>query len=115
MNPSLVVGYHASSASLRALGVAKELGGHLGADIHVVHVVDLGDYPVDPDRGDWEAKGEEKLEAEEETIAAAMAAYSGHWEYHLLHGSPAHALCQLADKVDAHMIVLGTRGLEAHH
>ena len=55
--PKIVAGYHASQASLHALAAAKDLAEQMKAEIHVVHAIDLSDYPIDPDRSDWEEKG----------------------------------------------------------
>jgi hypothetical protein len=59
---AIVVGFDRSAASLAALGKAAELGAQLGAELHVIHAVDLSDYPVDPDAADWEEQAAASLE-----------------------------------------------------
>jgi nucleotide-binding universal stress UspA family protein len=112
MNPTrpLVVGYDRSPASGQALAVAAELASELGARLHVVHVVDLRDYPLDPDQPYWERQGRAQLEAEFEDVKAALSSWSGEWSYDLHHGDPALALADVAHRHQARMIVLGTRG-----
>ncbi|MDX6585475.1 MAG: hypothetical protein QOI10_4659, partial [Solirubrobacterales bacterium] len=51
----LVVGYSEDPASGSALAVAADLAGRLFAHLHVAHVIDLDDYPIDPDSPSWEA------------------------------------------------------------
>ena len=52
--PVVVVGYKNSADSRHALETAIGLARPLGALVRVVHVVEIGDYPVDPDSEDWE-------------------------------------------------------------
>lgn len=106
----IVAGYHASQAALRALAVAKDLGARMDAEIHVVHGIDLGDYPVDPDAGDWEEQAEAHILAEEDTVRTVMADYPGRWYYHAVRDDPYHAICRMGDQVDAAMIVVGSHG-----
>ena len=106
---SIVVGYASSAAGRRALTVAAELAGDLGARLHVVHVVDLLDYPVDPDLPDWEEQGTARLAAERAEVDSALADWPGQWDYRLQRGDPAAALGEVAAQVQARMIVVGSR------
>jgi len=103
------VGFDRSAASREALDRAADLGRRLGATLYVVHAVDLSDYPVDPDADDWEKAAAAALEEERAAAAVALAAYPGRWEYVARRSRPAEALVQVADEVDALMIVLGVR------
>ena len=103
----LVLGYDASPASQNALAVATDLARRLQAQLHVVHAIALTDYPIDPDRADWEAKGTLALAAERETIEVALRYLSTGWTYHEWRGDPARLLCQLADAHDAVMVIVG--------
>jgi nucleotide-binding universal stress UspA family protein len=106
---SIVVGYASSAAGRRALTVAAELAADLGARLHVVHVVDLLDYPVDPDGSDWEEQGSARLAAERAEVDSALAGWPGQWDYQLQRGDPAHALAEVAGQLRARMIVVGSR------
>jgi nucleotide-binding universal stress UspA family protein len=106
---SIVVGYASSAASRRALTVAAELAGDLAARLHVIHVVDLLDYPADPDLPDWEEQGTARLAAERDEVGSILADWPGQWSYQLQHGDPARALAEMAARVHARMIVVGTR------
>ena len=104
----LVLGYDGSPASQGALAVATDLARRLHAQLHVVHAIDLTDYPIDPDQADWEERGERALAAGREAIEAALR-YSTGWSYHEWRGDPAQLLCKLADAHDALMVIVGIR------
>ncbi|HET9733468.1 MAG TPA: universal stress protein [Acidimicrobiales bacterium] len=105
----LVVGFDRSAASLAALGKAAQIGGLLGAELHVVHAVDLADYPVDPDADDWEEQAATSLEEERQLVSATLAGYPSGWTYLAPRAEPGEALRRIADQVDALMIVVGVR------
>ena len=88
----LVVGFDRRPESLAALETAAELGRRLAAELRVIHAVDLTDYPVDPDRADWEDKAQEVLQHEQETVAHQLLDYEFGWSYVALHGDPVRAL-----------------------
>jgi nucleotide-binding universal stress UspA family protein len=106
----LVVGFDRRPESLTALMTAAELGRRLAAELRIIHAIDLTDYPVDPERGDWEDSGQEALQQEEETVAHELAHYQYSWSYVALRGDPVRALSRVADETDALMIVVGSRG-----
>ncbi len=106
----LVVGYDLREASQDALSVATDLAQRLGARLHIVHVVDLLDYPVDPDSSDWEERARVALDQEHERVDAFMAGVDVEWTYHPERGEPVRAIAAIADRVDALMIIVGTRG-----
>lgn len=106
---AIVVGFDRSLASVAALGKATELGGMLGAELRVVHAMDLSDYPVDPDSVDWEEQAAENLEDERQRVSAALAGYSGGWSYVAVRADPAAALNRAACELKAAMIVVGVR------
>jgi nucleotide-binding universal stress UspA family protein len=107
---TLVVGHCRDTASDHALAVAAELGRQLGAQLHVVHVVVLDDYPIDPDAADWEEQGERILTEERHHVEAALIRTGLPWTYQSCRGNPAKALAAAADEHNALMIVVGTRG-----
>lgn len=104
----LVVGFDRHRASHAALSFAIELAARLNAYLHVVHVVDVEDLPVDPDAGDWEQRIIDGLERERAEAKALLAASPGNWTYHSHRGDPARLLRAIADAHDAAMILVGT-------
>jgi nucleotide-binding universal stress UspA family protein len=108
--PSLVLGYDRTEQSRYALSVATDLALRLDAHLHVVHIVDLRDYPIDPDSADWEQQGRDNLADEVEAARAELAGWSGQWTYHQKRGDPVRALLAVAAAHDALMIVVGTHG-----
>lgn len=106
---AMVVGFDRSPASRAALGKAAEIGGLLGAELHVVHAIDLSDYPVDPDADDWEEQAGRSLEEERQRVSTALAGYPCGWTYLALRAEPADALIRTAEQSNAVMIVVGVR------
>ncbi|WP_024793718.1 universal stress protein [Tomitella biformata] len=113
--PNLVVGYDRHPASRSALAFAADLAGRLDAGLHVVHVVDDEDVPVDPDSDDLEAATAGRAEWARAAADAQLAEFAGAWTYYSRHGRPAVVLAQIATDTDAAMIVLGVprKGLMA--
>jgi nucleotide-binding universal stress UspA family protein len=71
-------------------------------------VVDLLDYPVDPDLPDWEERGASRLAAERAEVGSVLADWPGEWDYQVRRGDPARALAEIAAGRQARMIVVGT-------
>jgi len=108
--PTLLVGHGRDPSSDRALLAAVDLGRRLGAKLHVVHVVDAHDYPLNTDAPDWGQRGEEAVAAEQAHVEHLLACSPVEWSYEALHGEPARVLCAAADEHDALLIVVGSRG-----
>lgn len=106
----LVVGYRDDEAGRAALSVGADLAGRMAATMHVVHVVDLSDYPIDPDDPDWERRAQDHLGQEQRQVEASMAESPCTWTYHAAHGDPVALLRRVADAHDALLFVVGTRG-----
>ncbi|MCE6996387.1 universal stress protein [Saccharothrix sp. S26] len=108
--PVLVVGFDGQAASLAALRTAADLARRLGADLHVVHGVDVRDYPIDSDAAVevWEGHAREALEHLLVLVREALARHPGRWTYHAWNGEPVRLLVTVADEQDALMIVVGT-------
>jgi len=106
---SLVMGFDLSPASRSALDVAADLARRLDAWLHVVHVIDLSDYPIDPDAADWEEHAQQALAVEKTTIGDSLKAFDGPWTFHAWHGEPATLLATVADEYDALMVIIGAR------
>jgi nucleotide-binding universal stress UspA family protein len=107
---ALVLGYGRDPASAHALGVAADLARRLNAHLHVVHGVDLGDYPADPDAADWEEQGRRTQAEQRQAVRTALDHLGQPWTYHAARGDPAALIAAVADRHDAVMIIVGTRG-----
>ncbi len=105
----LVVGFDRQPASQHALEVAAELAARLNAELDVVHAVDLADYPIDPDRADWEEQAQSVVAHERELAQQVLARTDVPWTYHAARGEPVHLLSAVAEERDALMIVVGKR------
>jgi nucleotide-binding universal stress UspA family protein len=103
----MVVGWDRQPASAAALRFAVDLAQRLSAHLHVVHIADFDDLPVDPDAWDWEQQFHDSLEAHAVGARALLNELGANWTYHAMHGRPPDVLADLAEEVDAVMIVLG--------
>lgn len=89
MTPShhVVVGFDRHPSSQQALRFAITLAAPLNAHLHVAHIVDLEDFPIDPDSDDWEQRLADAL-AQERTVACDLLAGSaGKWTYTAHHAT----------------------------
>jgi nucleotide-binding universal stress UspA family protein len=87
----LVLGHSRHPAADTALHLAVDLARRLRADLHVVHGVDLADYPVDPDAADWEEQARRALDEQRRRVEARLIA-------------------TVAEETDAFMIIVGSHG-----
>jgi nucleotide-binding universal stress UspA family protein len=111
--PQLLVGYDHHPASHQAVLFAAQLAQALGAVLLLLHVIDLADYPIDPEAADWETASVDALLAERRQAETLLAGTTIEWSYRIVQDDPAHALAQAAHEVDALFIVVGasSRGL----
>jgi nucleotide-binding universal stress UspA family protein len=104
----VVVGVSRDTSSDAALAYARELAARMSVRLHVVHCIDMKDYPIDPDSADFETSmfG---VAAEIRAKAEAALSYSPvDWVYHDLHGDPVRLLAEVAERHNAMMIIVGT-------
>lgn len=107
--PVIVAGFDRTASSLSALRKAADLGRRLGASLIVVHAIDLADYPVDPDAGEWELQAKEVLSDERKSVATELAGYEPGWSFRSVRAPAADALVRVAEEENALMIVVGAR------
>jgi nucleotide-binding universal stress UspA family protein len=110
VGPTLVVGHGRDPSSDQALLAAVDLGRRLGGRLHVVHVIDLHDYPINIDSPDWEEQGAAAVAAEQRHVEHLLGEAPVAWTYEARHGDPAQVLCTAAQELDALLIVVGSRG-----
>jgi nucleotide-binding universal stress UspA family protein len=108
--PQLVVGYDQHPASHQAVLVAAALAQILGATLLLVHVIDLADYPIDPEAATWESGLADTLLAERRQAETLLASTGIGWSYRIVQDNPVHALAEVAHEVDALFIVVGASG-----
>lgn len=107
---TVVVGFDRDAVSQAALAVGADLAGRLAARVVVVHVVNLGDYPIDPESLDWEQQAQQTLTEERRIVEQVLADHPFGFRYEARHGSPVHALVSAAEAHDALLIVVGRHG-----
>jgi nucleotide-binding universal stress UspA family protein len=104
---TIVVGVAPDPAADAALRFAVDLAGRLAARLAVVHVVGVGDYPVDPDAADWEQQAQAALADERAEVERVLAGHAFGWSYRARRGPPAAVLATAAEEHDAYLIVVG--------
>ena len=104
----LVVGFDQHPASHEALRYAMDLAGRLHAFLHVAHVLDVDDLPIDPDSDDWEVLTADAVEHERTQAYSQLTTLAGNWAYYSRAGDPAQLLSAVADANDALIIIIGT-------
>ncbi|NLU83261.1 universal stress protein [Rhodococcus sp. HNM0569] len=112
---TLVVGFDGHDASIAALEHAAGLAARLDAAVVVVHVLDLGDTPLDPDAARWEPDTAHRVARLRARVAEIVDAHDAAWAFEATAGDVVDVLVDRADAVDATWIVLGAprRGLLA--
>ncbi|WP_054811928.1 universal stress protein [Nocardia arizonensis] len=103
----LVVGVDRHPSGHAVLAHAIDLADRLHAYLHVVHVIDLEDAPIDPDDHDWDRRLADAADSRRESACAALADSPGNWTYYSGPGDPVRVLKDLAHANDALMIVIG--------
>jgi nucleotide-binding universal stress UspA family protein len=110
----LLVGVDGSGSSLAALDVAADVAAMLGGSLSVLHVFEhVPPFPIAPP-GDWGTEGhggvgDPALELLEEAARDIRQRGVG-VQVVLRSGNPAPTLLELADDVDADLVVVGTHG-----
>lgn len=107
--PVVVVGYDGHKQAAGTLRFAADFATKLGARLQVVHVVDLDDYPVDPDSAFWDEQEIDAVDEEKAAAASTLADWPGEWSYRVERGEPVEALTRAAVDVSAQLIVVGAR------
>ncbi|MXP20730.1 universal stress protein [Gordonia sp. HNM0687] len=105
---SLVIGWDRSPASVAAVRYTADLARRLDAHVHVVHVVDIDDLPIDPDAPDWGEQLRATVDADAADAKDLLDSLAASWTYHSGHGDPAQLLATVADRYSALMVVIGS-------
>lgn len=105
-SPVFVVGYRRGVTGRTALGYARWLTDAVPGHLHVVHVTDLDDFPLDPDEFDWEAEAEERLAAVRAEVDGQLTHSSMTWSYEVAHGDPGEALAEIAVRDRVSMVIV---------
>ncbi|MEU5656861.1 universal stress protein [Streptomyces sp. NPDC047737] len=104
----LVLAYEDALRSGAALTFAAELAGRLGATLHVVHVIDLNDYPIDPDLAESPQERqfvERAADRAYQEISDFLRKFSCAWTYSVETGNPVLRINQVAERHAASAIV----------
>lgn len=105
----MILGWDLQPNSSAALRFAVVLAQRLHAHLHVVHVADVYDMPVDPDASDWEEQLDQRLDETATTARALLDELHAAWTYHAVHGRPSDVIAALAERTNALMIIVGAQ------
>jgi hypothetical protein len=98
---TLVVRHSHDPSSDDARAVALDLGRRLRAQLHVLHVIGTGDYPIDIDAGDWEERGRQALAEQRCRVERVHVGTGLRWTYETRRGDPVVELVRAAEEHDA--------------
>lgn len=108
----ILIGTDGSADAQYAVSEAAELAARLSAEVVLVHAFEPLDHLQDLDGGrdlsELEAEYERRLVEE---WSGPLTDRGVPTVTRIAHGNPAEVVCDLADEVDADMIVVGARGL----
>ncbi|QCB51272.1 universal stress protein [Rhodococcus sp. PAMC28707] len=104
----LVVGWDGRPPSTSAVEYAVDLAERITAHLHVVHIVDIDDLPIDPDSSDYETELRATLDEQARHARELLDGLDASWTYHAWHGSPADLLDTVADEYQALMVIIGS-------
>lgn len=105
---ALVVGWNRHPDSVAAVRFAVMLARRLDAHVHVVHIVDLDDEPLDPDAPDWDQQFAATVDRDALAARDLLDTLPASWTYHSGHGSAADLLAAVADEYSALLVAIGS-------
>jgi nucleotide-binding universal stress UspA family protein len=120
MFSTIVVGTDGSETANEAVAVAMHLARQDGAVVHLVHVIKASPSgtPVAQVGSSVAVRGDVAMTREVRNAADAILEKAGagdrdlNIKTHIATGSPADALIEVADRVDADLIVVGSKGMQ---
>lgn len=108
----IVIGTDGSADAQEAVAKTADLAARLSAEVVLVHAFEPLDHLDDLDGGHDLSEVEEATTRQlQEEWTAPLAAMGVATQTRVAHGHPADVLCDLADEIDADLIVVGARGL----
>jgi nucleotide-binding universal stress UspA family protein len=116
MYESIVVGTDGSETAQRAVAEAGQLAKAVGGSVHLVSAYQplRGARVVGASGGaaeTWEVKPDSVVQSVLEEAAAAVRMNGVEAEAHMVAGDPADALLEVAERVNADLLVVGNRGM----
>jgi nucleotide-binding universal stress UspA family protein len=118
MADAIVVGTDGSDSAKRAVGEAIRLASALGAELHVVAAFEplrgarIAGAPEGAAKV-WQPLPDANVEATLSEAAAGIRVKGIEAKTHAIQNDPAAALCDVAEKLGANLIVVGNKGLHS--
>lgn len=110
----IIVAVDLSDNSESIMKAASEIAENVNADVVVVSVIEVSALVASEgelDRAQIESEERHIEQHQKKLIDTYFSGSNMLIESRILHGDPAHKICEFAEKLNAHLVVIGTRGL----
>ncbi len=113
LEKKIIVAIDQSADSQSVMAQASEVAENVNADVVVVTVMEITGIASEGELMGAQIEAEEKRIAEHQKklIDTYFSGTTMLIESRILHGDPAQKICEFAEKLNAHLVVIGTRGL----
>ncbi len=113
LRKKIIVAIDQSDNSQSVMTAASEIAEDVDADVVVLTVMEIMGVASEGELSGAQIEAEERLIAEHQKklIDTYFSGSSLLIESKILHGDPAKKICEFAEKLNANLVVLGTRGL----
>ena len=105
---SIAVAVGHSRGQSDTLESAISLGESLEAELLAIHVVDVKDYPIDPDAMDYEKVGRASYAVTADHVATRLKDYPYGWRWIVTKGSVHQKIVEVAKEQNCQLIIVGT-------
>ncbi|TSA16958.1 MAG: universal stress protein [Nitrosopumilales archaeon] len=108
----IVVAVDTSDYAEQVMKAAYDVAENLNADVEIVTVIETVEFASEGelDVGQIEAEEKEVAEYQKKLIDTCFSGSTLLVESAILHGNPAKKICEFANRTNASIVVIGTRG-----
>lgn len=109
----IIIAIDRSDVSRHVMATASELLTSIDAYVIVLTVIEITSTPSEGELNRVQIEEEEKLilEHQKRLIDEYFSGSNLLIESKIVYGDPAEKICELAERINAHMIIIGSRGL----
>lgn len=108
----IVVAVDTSDYAEQVMNAAYDIAENINADVEVITVIEIPEFASEGelDIGKIESEEKEIAEYQKKLIDMCFSGSTMLVESAILHGNPAKKICEFANKTNASIVVIGTRG-----
>jgi nucleotide-binding universal stress UspA family protein len=109
----IVVAVDTSDYAVQVMKAAYDIAENINADVEILTVIETMELASEGelDAGQIEAEEKEVAEYQKKLIDTCFSGSTLLIESKILHGNPAKKICEFANRTNASIVVIGTRGL----